>query len=689
MYDWSIITETNINYTILIVIFSIFFIIFTIIYLINKQLGKLALISYFLRLGMILPIMLFLLNPILTYKYEEEVLLDVPIIFDSSFSMADSINLNNENKSKIEYSKELISQYIINSSIVRNKVNTIIYNPIDNHIINNINDIITNGVFDISIIPKLMNNKLKTYPYLILVTDLYIPDSDFELISNNNLNDNMLDTPIYIFSPQFNVNEILINDISYNEKKRTISLNAKTDGNIGKQLNVTVNTSEKELYNENLIINSNEVLIDIPLPRNLYGLHIFEVKININNKYDNTLNNVDYIEINLNEEHEIPTIHYFFEKPTFTTAFISRIINSSDDLKLNQYYPNYKGEISPNINFKNNDIIILQDLTNDFVLSLDDRTRNNIKNHIYDNGKTILLFPNKNPLIIQKQFFPNINIINTSVMNNNINPNKESPLKLTDLGLDKEYLTFNSKYRAQDYWDRLDFFYPPAYEISVGKDGEILSLLDNLPVIISSKKMDITLFTLAGLWKIDFKNLSFGIESHYLPNMIIDLLTKKKDFFDKDSKIIINDRILEYGESTVLFFNKDYINQDSIRIINDKEDYMIYPKSIDESLKIDFKPNLLGKHEIYYKNELLDTIYVKYPSKERTSANYEKAKIIAQNSGGSVITNNFENFGKILEKETKIIIKKGKINLYNPYIFFILIIIFLGIDWIIKKRNLI
>ncbi len=60
---------------------------------------------------------------------------------------------------------------------------------------------------------------------------------------------------------------------------------------------------------------------------------------------------------------------------------------------------------------------------------------------------------------------------------------------------------------------------------------------------------------------------------------------------------------------------------------------------------------------------------------------------LAQKSGGSVISN-FEDISSNFQKETRKIEKNHKINLTNNYLFFIIIMIMLSLEWFIRKKFL-
>ncbi len=683
MNDWFIHFDTNLNINILVIILSIFILIYISIFLIYRKYGKISFALSILRLLPLLLILLFIFNPVLVFNYDIEMTKDVPIIVDTSFSMKDSIVTKDKSISKLDYIKGLISEQVINTEDMNSIMNPILYDPIDKVMIDDINSLSSNGILDMDVISKLVKDN-QSYSKLIMVSDLKISDEDFDLLLNRITN-----IPIFIINPIMMDNDISIKELSFDKIKNTINVIAKTKENKGKELISKLILDNKTLISKNITINQDITQIEMPIPDNLYGNFVFTLEIDIDGTYDNELDNTDYIEIDLEKKEIIPIVHYLFDKPTFNTAFISRIIKNSEDMKLKQYYPNYDNQINTNIRINNNDIIILQDLDNEYISLLPENIINKLKKHINNDGKTLLLYSNQDPFLIQKRLFPDMNLIQSSSKTNTSFTKEEFPMILTQQGKKSDFLNFDNRSRSQEYWNTLNFFYPPTYNIQQGKDGLVLSTIDNKPGIITSEKKDITIFNFSGLWKMDFKNLTYGLKTHYLPDMLTDLLVDKKPFFEKNSRIIIKERILEFGERTQIFFNPNFVNPDEISIVNMNEQYKIYPMQMDRVLKADFIAKSIGKHEIYHKGELLGSIYVRYPEKETLPINIEKAKEIAHKTDGSVITNDFENLSKYFEKDTIKINKKERINLYNPYIFFILILVFLSLDWIIRKRNLI
>ncbi len=679
--NWKIVFEGDFIIIIVVIIIATLIIAYLINALLTKKSRAVIVLLFIIRLLTVLMIALLFLKPVYEYTTIEEEILDVPLIIDSSFSLNDAIETDEGITSKKDYLNSILEQHILNNSAISNKINVVIYDPLSKSFIENKEQLSTKdyyGIFDLSQSLSLVNSESTSYPKAMFLSDYGLSYSD---------SSESYYTPLFFIAPELRNKDVYINDVRFDEEKSSIVLNL-----------VSLNSTEEEidcsLYIKDKLITSKVHQstkginrVDIPLPSDLTGKHIVKTEIQLlESRYDNPLNNTDYVSIDIKKEKDRPTIHYYLDKPSFTTSFISRHLRKNENFTLKHYYTINK-QIRGSKYIRNDDILIIQNLSERNIQSISTEVRKAMFRHINEGGKAIFIIPESDPMTIQNYFFPHTPMFRRATKTNDAGGNLT--LTLTNEGKKASFLTFNNSKTAQKHWDRLNYYDEPKYTIKTGREGTTLAHIKDKPALIKSKHRNIVAFLFKGLWRTDFLNQSYGLDTTYLPDLLDELISKEFNPMFEESLIKIEKQILEFGEETNIYFNPNLVDKNKLKIINNAGEHKLYPITENERLTSRFRAKALGENKIYEGDKLLGEIYVRYPQDENQTPNYKLIENLAKETGGAVIKDeDLEEISAYFKKEVKKNIETHKKVLVNVYLFFGIIILLLCIEWIIRKKFL-
>lgn len=647
----------------------------------TKKKRPLLLILFILRSFAVLSIALLFFKPVYTYRTVEEETLDVPLILDSSFSLNDAIQTNEGIKSKKFYLDELLSQYVLDNEGIYDKVNLILYDPLQKVFIENPYQLKGSkpyGIFDLDHSLSLINSEATAYPQAVFMSDYGLPDMTIPEIYY---------TPILFIAPELRNKDVYIDKISFDKVNNSIELFIYSPNDDSEEVDCSLYIKEELITSKIHQTIKGITRIEIALPQQVIGRHTVKAEISLlGTRYDNPLNNVDYVNIHIEKDKVKSTIHYYFDKPSFTTSFVSRHLSGFENYKLKHYYT-INNQIKSSKYIKNDDVLLIQNLDEKDIQSIGIETRKAMFKHINDGGKAIFIIPDAEPMTIQNYFFPHTPILSRTSKTEDTLTNKT--LKLTAEGKKSTFLTFSNRKTAQKHWDRLNYFDEPAYTIQAGKSGLVLGHINDKPALIRSSEKNIVMFLFGGLWKIDFLNQSYGLNTTYLPDLLEELISKEFNPELQDSLIRIDKQILEFGEETDIYFNEKLIQKEQLNIRGNDNERKLYTREQNGKLHARFTAKSLGKNSIYEGSKLLGEIYVRYPHIENSPINYGLIDRVAKETGGIVIKNkDLDDISSYFTKEVEKNFKIHKKELLNIYLCFGIAILLICIEWIIRKKFL-
>lgn len=675
MTNSGIIFEGVYNTITFVFIFIIFLVSFGISSFILRKRIKTFILLLFLRLCVLVILLLIILKPVYIYYSVEEELLEVPVIIDKSFSQYNT-TFEYDGIDHNALQERILDEHILQNDDLKGKMNVILYDTAVSKFVKNPKESQPYGITDMNSILDVFQSKSLDYKKIIILSDWYYKYQYEKQHSKS---------PVYFIDTNFHADDPFIREVLFNKDTETVQAVICATNEYDGEIDFTLKYDKGVLYNDMVNLTNREVIINIPASNIPVGKHILTAEITVPHP-DNKKNNISYVKTDIKRKENIPTVHYLCGEPNFTTSFISRFVINNDDLNIKQYY------MKPGINkiqienIKSIDILILQNIDNSYINKISVKSKQNITKHIKAGGKTIIVSPVHNPKLLQESFFSKTPLLEKSWKNDA--STKQYALKLSSNAYNENYMTFYNKTTAQQEWDRLIFFNEPNYVIKPSKSAEILATINDTPAIIKSANGNIIAFLFGGLWRMDFSNMKYGIESNYLNSMLQNILVDERTKDIQLKRIYIQKEIIEFGEQTKIEFNVDKVNTKNLKIVSSNEITDIQILENDKEMCYIFKAEQLGKHIILENGEEIGNIYVKYPQAENSKVNMDEINKLVSESGGEIISGDLQNIAESFTKTARKYEKELKIKLTNIYLFFILIILLLSIDWVIRKKYL-
>jgi hypothetical protein len=667
-------------------------------------------------------ILFILFEPILKLSWQQKEKPIVAVLLDNSASMT----LKNNGESRAQ---KAIS--VLNSELFQNGVKDVNFNyhqfsyKLDPLLIEELDSLnfVADGTDLSTSLKQLQEKNINTYlSAIILLSD-----------GINNLGENPIRTaedlnlPIYPISVGKSVNQkdiviskITTNQLAYVNSEVPVDVTIKSVGYNSKKLKVDLVDDSKILDSKHIELTNNfESQVRLKFNPQETGLQKYSVSVPVLKNELTPFNNQKNFYVKVLKS-KIKVL-YFSGGPGPDFSFIKRTLDADPNIETNYWVARknqgfYQGIFSEDLSkLKNYDCVILQNYPpknyNDKVFS--------ILNRLLDSEAIPLLVilgnnNNYQKLSELKNYLPFLLPLREY-------PEFEITPRLSPIGLTHPITRINDdELKNQTLWQEVPPIFYSLNNVQLYPGSEILLTanaveknvrLQNkvLPLIISrkisnSKSMAILGY---GIWRWDLLMWGVGKSNHLFTQLLsnsIRWLINKED--NKTVRLKPDQAIYRSGQKisfSCQVYNENYLPLNGaevrVQIFNEKANYEILLSSIGDGKYEGELHALEGgeykyKGSAQYKNILMGSDSGQF-SVENLNLEHLQTKIqndflkqLATKTGGQFINDsNFVSLEQALKFPVKTRIESREWQLWNKLILLILVILFLSIEWFLRKRS--
>ncbi|MDH4128563.1 MAG: hypothetical protein OEV44_07420, partial [Spirochaetota bacterium] len=615
-------------------------------------------------------IILFFYKPVLQYNEIKSSTQSIPIFIDNSLSMNNDLEVSDRKnlKAKYLYYKELISNNFLKKDI-NQKINFELYTYNDGKIVELTPGTPTNGIFNINQwLVEQKNTSNNTNSSVILFSDLNFNVNKKEL--NNFLHSLGLKKKVYVVYEDEKVIDSYIESVNLMDKGNNgYQLSFKFVKHGDKPINVTFSLfdNDKNIFKKNYLLDKKENLIILPEHFKFKNDTILKAYLNPKITESNMLNNYYYFKVK--GKNKAKKVHILFMKPSFELSFLRKTLRELEDYNIKVYTPTHTNKNIRLDSLSTNDKVIIGNLDD-----LDTHNAKILNNFVMRGGFLIFLKGNSRLDKLIKgnilQILP-FTYAKSNMPNTNYTLEEQLSMNLTSHGKKYYFLNFRDINLSSKIWGELPIFSPIEGTIKAKEKSIILSTLNNKPAIIHQKvNKGIVMAILADpLWKIDFFNRGFGIQTNYY-DQFWDELIKLNENEIKDDKIRLSKEICELNEKLTIYLSSAKFKLDDILIVrNEKGNHQLKLEKSGNQILTRFSCNQIGENNVILKSKnmtekKLGKFYVNYPLQEQFQHPNELrlsiANIISKMTNGKIVfinklDNEFLNILKNKAIEYKIV----------------------------------
>ncbi|MDH5680887.1 MAG: hypothetical protein OEZ36_04815, partial [Spirochaetota bacterium] len=552
------------------------------------------------------------------------------------------------------------------------------------------------GVFKLNAwLKHLKRSGISGSPSVILMSDL-----------NHRLNHRLLkglNKRLYVFYEDEKVIDHYIKKISLDRKANgqyLVKVNVIRTAEKPEKVILTLSHNNKALVSRPFTLNRKDNWLYVFLNTPFIDHQVLRATIKSPEKEGNIDNNHFFFRVKGRSDSKI--VHIVFGRPSFDLSFLRNFLRRQEKYEVRVYIPKPGQPIRlPWLNPK--DKLVLADIDK---LSNPQETR--IIQFVRSGGLLVfmrgdsdlptLLYPrlaSVMPFQYQRDLFQQPESMDAS----------KTSLSLTVAGLKFAFLNFRDPDSAGKVWDELAVF-PVIKGNILSKYGAlVLGRMNHKPAILYQKygRGQTVAVLFDQLWKMDFGNKGFGIQSSYY-DQFWDEILKLNDPGEGPRLVSLLQEVYQYGDKAKIYVSrKDLLGDDRLEIRGtdklERHEITLRPVNGDSGGSISVKCRYLGENRIVLIRKgrpdlVVARFYVNYPldeSVQRTNAYRKKlAQILTESTGGRILLSH--DLSRLraedihLRKVTERVVSETK--LAHRWFTLIFIVSLMTFEWVLRRYYL-